>query len=151
MSSAHAGEENSDQSGNEGQQPESVTTPTVRELRDWWLRKSCMMRVDLNEDPPEFRFGLLGIFNTKSEHAMYQVTAEVCGKSYDFSQVDWQRTTTTQYRFNLSEDTLVAPDKGSLMPNSSIVYRVIKFDTVSKKVDPNFAFAVQNLTTKQRD
>ena len=110
-----------------------------------------MMRVDLNEDPPEFRFGLLGIFNTKSEHAMYQVTAEVCGKSYDFSQVDWQRTTTTQYRFNLSEDTLVAPDKGSLMPNSSIVYRVIKFDTVSKKVDPNFAFAVQNLTTKQRD
>ena len=153
MSPAHAGgmEEHTDFSGSEGQQPESATTPIIREPEDWWLRKSCIMRVNLEEDQHTYRFGLLGIFNTKPEHAMYQVIAEVCGKSYDFNQVDWQRTTTTQYRFIKSQDILVSPEKGTLMPNSSIVYRVIKYDTGSKKVDPNFAFAVQNLTTKQRD
>ena len=42
----------------------------------------------------------MGIFNTKrDENSWYKVVAEFGGKKFDFCNTDWNKTTTTSWRF----------------------------------------------------
>ena len=71
----------------------------------WWLKKKKekfphAYNFDLTSPESKFKFGVLGIFNTKPEGgALYRVTTEISGKRFDFSQADWNLSTSTQYLF----------------------------------------------------
>jgi hypothetical protein len=94
-----------------------------------------------------FKFNLLGIYNTKREKAFYKVRAYVGGHKHSFSKCNWEKTTQTVWRFNKLPDKIASCQESAIGQHSSIIFKVMRYDLVSRQVDEDYAFAVLPLAT----
>jgi hypothetical protein len=54
---------------------------------------TVMLKFPLGLENQRFRFGVIGVYNTKPDNSFYKVTAHVGGGSYVFIDPDWEKAT----------------------------------------------------------